>query len=219
VTDSAGASDSDAFDVTVEDTTDPVLSGVPGDVTVTTGDPAGRTVTFTEPTATDVVDAAPDVACSPASGSHFDVGTTTVTCTASDASGNTSSDAFDVTVRFVAPHAATATWLEPVAGGGSTYEVNPGRTIPVKVRLFVDGVERSSGEAGLRLTPCAGGTSMDLALTWGGGRWNHSLDTSMLSAACYQVSATIDGPTRGSFTLVLEGSEAAKASSRPATSR
>ena len=137
VTDSGAAVDSDAFDVTVVDTTDPVLSGVPADVTVTTADPGGRTVTFTDPTATDVVDAAPDVACSPASGSHFDVGTTTVRCTATDASDNTSSDAFDVTVRFVAPRAATATWLEPVGGGrldvrGQSRTDDPGQGAAVR---------------------------------------------------------------------------------------
>jgi len=215
VTDSAGASDSDAFDVTVADSTAPVLSGVPADVTVTTGDPAGRTVAFTDPTATDVVDAAPDVACSPTSGSHFEVGTTTVTCTATDANGNSSSDTFDVTVQLVAPHAASAIWLEPVGGGGATYEANRGRTIPIKVRLFVDGVERTSGDAALRFTPCGGATAIDVPLEWGGGRWNHSLDTSTLSASCYQVGATIDGLTAGSFTLELRGAEAARTAPKP----
>ncbi len=130
-----------------------------------------------------------------------------------------STDSFDVTVQFVAPHTANAMWLEPVGGGGSTYEANRGRTIPIKVRLFVDGDERTAGDASLRLTPCGGGTSMDLALAWGGGRWNHSLDTSILSATCYKVTATIDGLTAGSFTLALEGSESAKTNSKPVTSR
>src|SRR5439155_5945390 len=38
-------------------------------------------------------------ACLPASGSSFDKGTTTVTCTATDASGNTNACAFTVTVN------------------------------------------------------------------------------------------------------------------------
>jgi hypothetical protein len=209
VTDSVGAADSDAFDVTVVDTADPVLSGVPADITVTTTDPAGRTVTFASPSATDVVDAAPDVACSPASGSSFAVGTTVVTCMATDASGNTSSGTFSVTVQVVAAHVASAIWLEPVAGG-STVEAQRGRTIPIKVRLFVDGVERMSGDAGLRLTPCGGGTTIVLPLDWGSGRWNHSLDTSTLSGSCYQIGAVIDGLNAGSFTLALRGVEAAK---------
>jgi hypothetical protein len=218
VTDSAGATVSKSFNVTVEDTTPPTLS-VPADISVTTNDPAGRVVTFDDPSASDVVDDSPDVTCSHPSGFKFDVDTTTVTCTATDARNNSSTDSFDVTVQFVAPHTANAMWLEPVGGGGSTYEANRGRTIPIKVRLFVDGDERTSGDASLRLTPCGGGTSIDLALTWGGGRWNHSLDTSILSATCYKVTATIDALTAGSFTLVLEGSESAKTNSKPVTSR
>ena len=210
VTDSAGVSDTDSFDVTVVDTTDPVLAGVPADVTVTTADPAGRTVTFANPSATDVVDAAPDVACSPTSGSRFGVGTRAVTCTATDAKGNSSSDTFDVTVQLVASHVTSAVWLEPV-GGGATFEANRGRTIPIKVRLFVDGVERTSGDAALRLTPCGGGPGIVLPLEWGSARWDHSVDTSMLAGSCYQVGATLDGLTAGSFTLELRGSEPAKA--------
>jgi hypothetical protein len=218
VTDLAGAKVSKSFNVTVEDTTPPTLL-VPADISVTTSDPGGRVVTFDDPSASDVVDDSPDVSCSHASGDTFAVGTTPVTCTATDDRGNPRSASFDVTVQFVAPHTANAMWLEPVGGGGSTYEANPGRTIPVKVRLFVDGDERTSGDASLRLTPCSGGTRMDLALAWGGGRWNHSLDTSILSATCYKVTATIDGLTAGSFTLVLEGSESAKTNSKPVTSR
>lgn len=217
VTDLAGATVSKSFNVTVEDTTPPTLS-VPADISVTTSDPGGRVVTFDDPSASDVVDDSPDVSCSHASGDTFAVGTTPVTCTATDDRGNPRSASFDVTVQFVTPHTANAMWLEPV-GGGSTYEANRGRTLPIKVRLFVDGDERTSGDASLRLTPCGGGTNMDLALAWGGGRWNHSLDTSILSATCYKVTATIDGLTTGSFTLALEGSESAKTNSKPVTSR
>jgi HYR domain len=218
VTDSAGASDSDAFDVTVEDTTAPVLSGVPGDFTVTTSDPAGRVVTYSDPSATDVVDASPSLACDPASGDTFPVATTTVTCVATDATGNSTSATFDVTVDFVAQHAASATWLEPVAHSDTTFVANPGRTLPIKVRLFVDSVERTSGTAGLTLTPCGGGSAMQLALDWGGGRWNHSLDTSMLAGGCYEVAATIEGTAAGSLRLVLRD-EAAKTASQPGGSR
>jgi len=41
------------------------------------------------------------VACTPASGANFGVGTTQVTCTATDASGNAASATFTVTVRWV----------------------------------------------------------------------------------------------------------------------
>jgi hypothetical protein len=218
VQDSAGAVDNGTFGVTVEDTRAPSLSGVPGDISVTTNDPGGRTVAFETPSADDIVDASPTVTCSPESGSHFDVGTTTVACTASDASGNQRDGRFLVSVTYDPPppqsHEASAIWLEPVAGGTSTFVANRGRTIPVKVSLFIDGDHRSSGEAVLGVASCDGGASTDMPLTWSGGRWNVSLDTSALSAACYTVSASIDGLVAGSFTLELRGSEVAKASTK-----
>ena len=50
-------------------------------------------------TATDDTDPQPVVACVPPSGSTFAIGTTTVGCTARDASGNVARGSFDVTVR------------------------------------------------------------------------------------------------------------------------
>ena len=219
VQDDAGAVVTKTFDVTVVDTTAPTLHDVPGDISVTSTDPGGRTVTFDPPSATDVVDTSPNVVCDAESGQHFDVGTTPVTCTARDDSGNTRSGSFQVTVAFVAPpHTASAVWLEPVAGGSSTFVANRGRTIPVKVNLLVDGRQRSTGDAVLSLTPCGGGTTINKSLEWSGGRWNVSLDTSSLSASCYTVTASIDGLTAGSFTLELRGDEAANASPKRSAS-
>jgi hypothetical protein len=214
--DAAGASDSDTFDVTVVDTTAPALGASPGDITVSTDDPAGRTVEFATPTATDTVDADPSVSCVPAAGSHFGVGTTPVTCTATDDHGNERSGSFSVTVVYDPPpppppaSTASAVWLEPVAGGNATFEANRGRTIPVKVSLFVDGRERTTGQAMLRMTRCGGGAAVDLPLDWGGGRWNVSLDTSGYPASCYTVEAWVGDLKAGSFTLVLRGDAAAK---------
>jgi hypothetical protein len=217
VTDLGGATTTGSFDITVVDTTDPVLAGMPGDRSVTTGDPGGAAVTYTPPTATDIVDPSPAVGCSPASGETFPVGIRTVTCTATDASGNSAAASFTVEVRFVEPpHVASATWLEPVGDGQDAFEANHSRTIPVKVRLFVDGVERSSGQALLTLTPCGGGTAaLELPLEWGGGRWNAALDASMLAGPCYTVAASIDGLVAGSFRLELRGEAAAARAKAP----
>ncbi|HXU38060.1 MAG TPA: FG-GAP-like repeat-containing protein [Blastocatellia bacterium] len=57
----------------------------------------GTVVTYPPPTATDNFPGV-TVACSPASGSTFPVGTTTVTCTATDASGNTATCSFNINV-------------------------------------------------------------------------------------------------------------------------
>ena len=220
VTDSAGASDSETFDVTVVDTTPPTLSPLPDDITVTTEDPTGRNVDFATPGATDLVDPTVGVSCTPASGAHFDVGPTPVTCTATDGSGNQRSGTFKVTVVYDPPlpplpsDTASAVWLEPVGGSGSTFVANRGRTIPVKVLLFVEGHERTSGRAWLHISPCAATTPVDLPLTWSGGRWNVSLDTSAHPASCYTVDAWIDGLTAGSFTLELRGDAAAKTAAK-----
>ena len=89
------------------DTTPPTLHGVPSNLTVQATGPGGATVTYTAPTATDDVDPNPIVTCTPASGTVFALGTTTVTCTAKDASGNTSSATFTVTVKDTTPPAFT----------------------------------------------------------------------------------------------------------------
>src|SRR5262249_35766174 len=67
----------------------------------------GATVGYTKPAATDDYDPSPDVSCSPASGVAFPLGPTSVSCTATDASGNTSTTSFTVTVRDMKPPAIT----------------------------------------------------------------------------------------------------------------
>jgi hypothetical protein len=69
----------------------------PPSVTALASTRAGATVSFTV-TATDPWDPSPTVTCSPASGSLFPIGTTTVTCCATDASSNANSCSFPVRV-------------------------------------------------------------------------------------------------------------------------
>lgn len=79
------------------------LTGMPSNMTVDATSPAGARVTYTAPTATDESgdSPAPSVACNPASGSTFAIGTTKVTCTATDSDDTNSpiSATFDVTVK------------------------------------------------------------------------------------------------------------------------
>ena len=92
------------------DTTDPTLTGVPASQSFTTNDPTGTTLTYTAPSATDIADAAPTVACLPGQRQpHRPRTATTITCTATDASGNTAQRTFSATVTYVAPHTASAT--------------------------------------------------------------------------------------------------------------
>lgn len=83
--------------------------------------PDGAAVTYSA-TATDAWDAAPTVDCAPASGGQFPIGTTTVTCTATDDSGNTSTASFDGHVEDVSEQAADLAGSVQDAGLGHGVE-------------------------------------------------------------------------------------------------
>jgi hypothetical protein len=92
-----------SFSVTVNDT-DLGLTNVPANLTENATSPQGAPVTYTPPTVVDEDSPLPPVNCTPASGSTFAIGTTTVTCTVSD-SGDTPgsvSQSFTVTVNGAA---------------------------------------------------------------------------------------------------------------------
>jgi HYR domain-containing protein/Calx-beta domain-containing protein len=96
VTCTSSAGPSCSFTITVNDTQAPSIT-CPGNVTAV-GTPGGSGVVVTYPAPT-TSDNCPGVtaSCVPASGSTFPVGTTTVTCTATDASSNTAMCTFVVT--------------------------------------------------------------------------------------------------------------------------
>lgn len=98
VTDSDGDSDSGSFDVTIQDTTDPVVTA-PANVVVPATDASGAVVSYGAATATDLVDGSLPAGCAPASGTLFPLGTTTVNCTATDDAGNIGAASFTVTVQ------------------------------------------------------------------------------------------------------------------------
>jgi hypothetical protein len=97
-TDAAGNTSTDMFDITVVDSNSPTIT-VPSDITTILESTSGAAVDYTV-TAVDTADPDPVIDCDPPSGSVFPVGTTTVTCTATDSSGNSSSDTFDVVVEY-----------------------------------------------------------------------------------------------------------------------
>ena len=129
-TDASGNTSSPGtFDVTVRDSTPPSLT-VPGPITAEATSGGGAVVTFSA-SATDALDASPTVSCSPGSGSTFGLGTTTVSCTASDHSGNTSSpktftvkvqDTTDPTISLTGPGGTVA--ATGPSGATVTYTVN-----------------------------------------------------------------------------------------------
>ncbi|HEX8132017.1 MAG TPA: HYR domain-containing protein, partial [Actinomycetes bacterium] len=97
-TDKAGNTATGGFPVTVRDTTPPNLV-LPEAIEEDTDSPDGKTVQFTA-SATDLVDGAVPVTCTPASGSFFKVETATVDCSATDRARNTAKGSFKVTVEL-----------------------------------------------------------------------------------------------------------------------
>lgn len=98
VTDDSGNSSDASFTVTVVDTTPPTVEEK-GDVTEEATGPDGAAVVFDKPTASDTVDGATEVVCDAESGDTFPLGTTTVSCSSTDAAGNTGYGSFDVIVE------------------------------------------------------------------------------------------------------------------------
>jgi Bacterial surface protein, Ig-like domain/HYR domain len=126
--------------VQVVDTTPPTIS-CPANVVVDL--PSNSTATslivnYPAVTATDSCAGSATVTSTPAAGSVFPVGTTTVNATATDAAGNASHCSFTVTVRY-----RFTGFFAPVNNLPTVNVVNAGRAIPVKFSL--------SGNKGLNI--------------------------------------------------------------------
>ncbi len=106
--DVAGNTATSSFKVIVTPKLDsgaPVITGTPADFNLMATSTGPLTVFYTSPTASDAIDGSVTVNCSPLSGTQFAIGTTTVSCTAADTSGNTATSSFKVIVapRTVPP--------------------------------------------------------------------------------------------------------------------
>jgi hypothetical protein len=132
-TDGGGLSASASFTVRVADTAGPAFAGVPDTIVAYATSRRGAIVRYSAPTASDAVSGSSAVRCSPASGTQFPLGKSTVTCTAADANGNPSTAPFTVWVQVQAPADGTF-FLRPIrSDGGSVFRI--GRAVPVKFQL------------------------------------------------------------------------------------
>ena len=203
--DKAGNVGDNSFTVTVEDTTAPDLT-VSASRTAVATSANGAAVSYPAPTAADIVDGAVAASCDKASGSVFPLGVTTVTCTATDAAGNTGTQRFTVTV--------TAAWsgiLQPVNTDGSSI-FKLGSTVPVKFQLTGASAGITNLPAQLYLqrlgTAATGGTieaiSTSNATTGNlfrydatAGQYIFNLSTKTLSSGTYQLRLDLgDGVQR-----------------------
>jgi len=127
-TDDAGNSAGGSFTITVQDTTAPAISAHGNVSAIATGNSIA-TVSYELPTASDLVDGAVAVDCTPRPGT-FNVGSTTVTCTAQDSHGNQASHTFTVTVSY-----AFTGFFQPVDNSPTLNSVKAGSAVPVKFGL------------------------------------------------------------------------------------
>jgi gliding motility-associated-like protein len=95
-TDGAGNTAICTFNVTVTDTTNPVITGCPSDISVSANSSCGAVATWAPPSASDNCTVTMSTTHTP--GSTFPVGTTQVKYTATDTGGNTAVCTFNVIV-------------------------------------------------------------------------------------------------------------------------
>ena len=94
---------------------------VPDDIVIETDNKNGATANF-NPRAIDNIDELITPSCNYSSGSVFPIGTTEVTCTATDSAGNTSSNSFNVTIEFSG--ILIPDWIKDVAGFWHAGDIN-----------------------------------------------------------------------------------------------
>ena len=206
-TDRAGNRGQSTFMVNVVDTTAPAFSTA-SNLTVAATSAAGAVVSYPTPTATDIVDGATPVACTPPSGGTFPLGTTTVTCTTQDAAGNKASTSFTVTVAV-----GWSGVLAPVVDGG-TYKL--GSTIPVKFTLTgaSAGVTNLQARLWVRRTPGTSTTGGAAALStsaattgnlfrYSDGQYIFNLNTKPLSLGTYELLIDLGDGVPHAVTITL----------------
>jgi Tol biopolymer transport system component len=108
--DTNGVADVFRTTITWGDDVPPVLTLPQFPIVVPADRPEGAVVTYVV-TATDDTDPNPTVSCSPESGSVFPIGDTTVTCTATDTSGNSATGSFSVHVQGVDEQLDELRWM------------------------------------------------------------------------------------------------------------
>src|SRR5436189_160961 len=142
-----------SFGVTVQDTTAPSFGSL-SDVNATAPDSSGTTVTYTTPNATDAVSGSIPGDCVPASGSHFDVGTAHVVCSATDGAGHTGTAGFDVIVSFDQPPTDQPPTLN-LPSVPDVHTTNPGGT---QVIYSATANDQEDGALTPTCTPASGST-------------------------------------------------------------
>jgi len=94
---------------------------VPDDIIIETENPNGAVATF-NPHAVDNIDELLTPSCNYSSGAVFPIGTTEIVCTATDSSGNSSSNSFNVIIEFSG--VLIPDWVKSIAGFWNAGDIN-----------------------------------------------------------------------------------------------
>jgi hypothetical protein len=178
------------------DVTSPVLS-LPEDITKEAEGPDGATVSWSA-TATDDVDASVTANCASASGlksgDTFPLGTTTVTCSATDAASNTASGSFAVTVQDDTP---PTIWVSHTSDGTNGWNKTS------QVTLSVSASDTGSGLDGA--PACKdGSTALTLTASPTTGNWTASVSGEGTHEVSCSVSNNANNPTNASDTVKID---------------
>lgn len=156
-TDKAGFTDSKTFAVNVQDTTQPSVDG-PDNITAEANSSAGANVSFTV-TAKDAVSGSLTPTCTPASGTIFPLGTTEVSCSATDGAGLVGTDTFNITVQDSAKPIVTVKDVvaEATSASGAivTYTVSAHDTVDGSLTPDCDKASASTFGLGKHTVTCS----------------------------------------------------------------
>jgi len=153
--DAAGNTGTKTRTVIVRDSTAPVVTVNAPTAMIEGNTIGGATVTFT-PTAVDAISGTLTPTCTPASGSLFPVGTTSVSCSATDASGNTGTGTGSIKVVDTKPPVVTRNGPATVTVEAGTAYTDAGATavdiVSGNVAVTVAGTVNTSAIGSYTLT-------------------------------------------------------------------
>jgi len=179
VTDSGNLTASGSFTVTVNDA--PPALGLPVDVSATATSAAGAVVLYAPVIASDYKDVSITAACAPAAGATFPIGTTVVTCVATNSSNMTAGTAFNVTVLDAPPAFSAPSDITATATSGAGAVVNYDTPAATD---FKDGTVTVSCSPASGATFAIGATTVGCSATNSSGTvTNHSFTVTVRDAA------------------------------------
>lgn len=186
------------------DKTPPQLS-VPGNIIVS-GSAAGGAIVSFSASATDAIYGTITPACSPASGSWFPYGTTTVQCSAIDSAGNKTNASFTVTVLTPLESWRLANFGTPSSSGNSADSADPDGDGMTNAQEFAAGTDPRNPASALKITQLQGsGSNMILSFPTSAGRIYRMESSDSLQSGSWVVVADNIAGTGGAVQVTDSG--------------